>query len=62
VYGGVIYYDGADHNTLIVGTTTSNDTAREGGGARAGSHPPRAAVKGLVDVKLRQDPRAVRRR
>ena len=31
--GGAIYNDGADYNTLIAGSTMSNNTAREGGGA-----------------------------
>lgn len=31
--GGAIYNDGTDYNTLIAGSTMSNNTAREGGGA-----------------------------
>jgi hypothetical protein len=31
--GGAIYNDGTDYNTLIAGTTMSDNTAREGGGA-----------------------------
>ena len=31
--GGAIYNDGTDYDTLIAGTTMSNNTAREGGGA-----------------------------